>query len=96
MVLSTCRILAVPAAALLSSPQSCVLACMLLTASLMVPTVACVLQNPPFLYGTHFSCPGYVMYWLVRAAPAHLLRCCTGAGCSALCSLCNARIFAKA
>ena len=32
-------------------------------------------QNPPFLYGTHYSCPGYVMYWLVRAAPAHLLRC---------------------
>ena len=29
---------------------------------------------PPFLYGTHYSCPGYVMYWLVRAAPAHLLR----------------------
>ena len=32
-------------------------------------------QHPPFLYGTHYSCPGYVMYWLVRAAPAHLLRC---------------------
>ena len=30
--------------------------------------------DPPFLYGTHYSCPGYVMYWLVRAAPAHLLR----------------------
>lgn len=30
---------------------------------------------PPFLYGTHYSCPGYVMFWLVRAAPAHLLRC---------------------
>lgn len=29
---------------------------------------------PPFLYGTHYSCPGYIMFWLVRAAPAHLLR----------------------
>lgn len=31
-------------------------------------------SDPPFLYGTHYSCPGYVMYWLVRAAPGHLLR----------------------
>ena len=31
-------------------------------------------SDRPFLYGTHYSCPGYVMYWLVRAAPAHLLR----------------------
>ncbi|KAK9801335.1 hypothetical protein WJX73_005585 [Symbiochloris irregularis] len=30
--------------------------------------------DPPFMYGTHYSCPGYIMYWLVRAAPAHLLR----------------------
>ncbi len=30
---------------------------------------------PPFLYGTHYSCPGYVMFWLVRSAPGHLLRC---------------------
>jgi factor associated with neutral sphingomyelinase activation len=30
--------------------------------------------EPPFLYGTHYSCPGYVAYWLVRAAPAHVLR----------------------
>ena len=29
---------------------------------------------PPFLYGTHYSCPGYVMFWLVRVAPGHLLR----------------------
>ncbi|EFJ53179.1 hypothetical protein VOLCADRAFT_46335, partial [Volvox carteri f. nagariensis] len=29
---------------------------------------------PPFLYGTHYSTPGYVMYWLVRAAPSHMLR----------------------
>lgn len=40
----------------------------------------------PFMYGTHYSTPGYVMYWLVRAAPGHMLRlqvralhqwCCT-------------------
>ncbi|KAL3683862.1 hypothetical protein R1sor_001884 [Riccia sorocarpa] len=30
--------------------------------------------NPPFLYGTHYSTPGYVLYWVVRAAPAHMLR----------------------
>jgi factor associated with neutral sphingomyelinase activation len=29
---------------------------------------------PPFMYGTHYSTPGYVLYWLVRAAPAHMLR----------------------
>lgn len=28
----------------------------------------------PFMYGTHYSTPGYVMYWLVRAAPGHMLR----------------------
>lgn len=28
----------------------------------------------PFLYGTHYSTPGYVLYWLVRSAPAHMLR----------------------
>ncbi|QDZ24516.1 BEACH domain-containing protein [Chloropicon primus] len=35
-------------------------------------------DNPPFLYGTHYSNPGYVMYWLVRAAPGHLLRLQSG------------------
>ena len=30
--------------------------------------------DPPFLYGSHYSCPGYVMFWMVRAAPGHLLR----------------------
>lgn len=35
-------------------------------------------ENPPFLYGTHYSNPGYVMYWLVRAAPGHLLRLQSG------------------
>lgn len=28
----------------------------------------------PFMYGTHYSTPGYVMFWLVRAAPGHMLR----------------------
>jgi factor associated with neutral sphingomyelinase activation len=31
-------------------------------------------SEPPFMYGTHYSCPGYVLFWLVRAAPAHMLR----------------------
>ncbi|KAL6785485.1 hypothetical protein ACKKBF_B00450 [Auxenochlorella protothecoides x Auxenochlorella symbiontica] len=31
-------------------------------------------DDPPFLYGTHYSCPSYVLYWLVRAAPGHMLR----------------------
>ncbi|KAK9869069.1 hypothetical protein WJX84_001880 [Apatococcus fuscideae] len=34
--------------------------------------------DPPFMYGTHYSCPGYVMFWMVRAAPGHLLRLQTG------------------
>ncbi|KAK2075812.1 hypothetical protein QBZ16_001553 [Prototheca wickerhamii] len=32
------------------------------------------LDEPPFLYGSHYSCPAYVLYWLVRAAPGHMLR----------------------
>ena len=44
--------------------------------------------DPPFLYGTHYSCPGYVMYWLVRAAPAHLLRLQNGR------SVCNRTCYA--
>ncbi|DAZ95749.1 TPA: hypothetical protein N0F65_006397, partial [Lagenidium giganteum] len=28
---------------------------------------------PPFLYGTHYSTPGYVLYFLVRIAPQHML-----------------------
>jgi len=28
----------------------------------------------PFLYGTHFSTPGYVLYYLVRRAPAYMLK----------------------
>ena len=28
---------------------------------------------PPFLYGTHYSTPGYVLFYLVRAAPEHML-----------------------
>eukprot|EP00210_Caulerpa_lentillifera_P008159 g7792.t1 len=33
---------------------------------------------PPFFYGTHYSTPGYVMFWLVRAAPGHLLQLQSG------------------
>ena len=28
----------------------------------------------PFLYGTHYSSPGYVLYYLVRKAPQYMLR----------------------
>jgi len=43
---------------------------------------------PKFLYGTHYSTPGYVLFYLVRAAPEYMLclqvRClafpCVGAG----------------
>ena len=28
---------------------------------------------PPFLYGTHYSAPGYVLYYLARVAPEHML-----------------------
>jgi hypothetical protein len=31
-------------------------------------------MDEPFMYGSHYSCPGYVMFWMVRAAPGHLLR----------------------
>jgi len=34
--------------------------------------------EPPFMYGTHYSCPGYCLFWLVRAAPGHMLRLQTG------------------
>ncbi|CAG9464972.1 unnamed protein product [Pedinophyceae sp. YPF-701] len=28
----------------------------------------------PFLWGSHYSAPGFVMYWLLRAAPGHHLK----------------------
>lgn len=28
---------------------------------------------PPFLYGTHYSTPGYVLHYLVRVAPEYML-----------------------
>ena len=31
-------------------------------------------SDPPFLYGTHYSTPGYCLYFLVRAMPEHMLR----------------------
>jgi hypothetical protein len=34
--------------------------------------------DPPFLYGTHYSTPGYCLFWLVRAMPEHLLRLQSG------------------
>ena len=35
-------------------------------------------DDPPFLYATHYSTPGYVMFWTLRAAPAHMLRLQSG------------------
>ena len=32
----------------------------------------------PFLYGTHYSAPGYVLYYLVRQAPEYMLRLQSG------------------
>lgn len=31
-------------------------------------------MDPGFMYGSHYSTPGYVMYWLVRTAPEQMLR----------------------
>ena len=31
------------------------------------------MRGTKFLYGTHYSAPGYVLYYLVRAAPEYLL-----------------------
>lgn len=35
---------------------------------------------PRFLYGTHYSTPGYVLYYLVRVAPEHMLCLQSGEG----------------
>lgn len=32
------------------------------------------MENPKFLYGTHYSTPAYVLYYLVRIAPEYMLR----------------------
>lgn len=31
-------------------------------------------DDPGFMYGAHYSTPGYVMYWLVRKTPEQMLR----------------------
>lgn len=38
----------------------------------MVSTAAAP-SPPPFLYGTHYSTPGYVLFYLARVAPEHML-----------------------
>jgi len=35
-------------------------------------------NGKPFLYGTHYSTPGYVLYFLVRRAPEYMLRLQSG------------------
>ena len=32
------------------------------------------MPDPKFLYGTHYSTPGYVLYYMVRQAPEYMLR----------------------
>lgn len=32
------------------------------------------MEEPKFLYGTHYSTPAYVLYYLVRVAPKYMLR----------------------
>jgi factor associated with neutral sphingomyelinase activation len=35
-------------------------------------------DDPPFLYGTHYSTPGYCLYFLARSMPEHILRLQSG------------------
>lgn len=35
------------------------------------------MDAPKFLYGTHYSAPGYVLFYLVRVAPEYMLRYAT-------------------
>lgn len=39
----------------------------------MPPADAALGLPPPFLYGTHYSTPGYVLFYLVRVAPEYML-----------------------
>ena len=34
--------------------------------------------DPPFIFGTHYSTPGYCLHYLVRSMPEHMLRLQTG------------------
>eukprot|EP01128_Nolandella_sp_AFSM9_P008885 TRINITY_DN5541_c0_g1_i1.p1 TRINITY_DN5541_c0_g1~~TRINITY_DN5541_c0_g1_i1.p1 ORF type:complete len:533 (-),score=86.27 TRINITY_DN5541_c0_g1_i1:23-1495(-) len=36
------------------------------------------MDTPRFMYGTHYSTPGYVLYYLVRTAPEYMLRLQSG------------------
>jgi factor associated with neutral sphingomyelinase activation len=36
------------------------------------------MPDPKFLYGTHYSTPGYVLYYLIRQAPEYMLRLQSG------------------
>lgn len=37
--------------------------------------------EPPFLYGTHYSCPGYILFYRLRELPEHMLRLQSGKVC---------------
>lgn len=34
--------------------------------------------DAPFIYGTHYSTPGYVLFYLLRKMPEHMLRLQSG------------------
>lgn len=44
------------------------------------------LDTPPFLYGCHYSSPGYVVFYLMRSDPQLMLRLQVGQAGSARCS----------
>jgi factor associated with neutral sphingomyelinase activation len=37
--------------------------------------------DAPFMYGTHYSAPGYVLFYLLRKMPEHMLRLQSGKVC---------------
>lgn len=44
------------------------------TSNVKLPGAPPPLETPPFLYGCHYSTPGYVVYYLMRSEPQLMLR----------------------
>ncbi len=42
-------------------------------------------QDAPFMYGTHYSTPGYVLFFMLRKMPEHMLRLQSGKVCVCVC-----------
>ena len=61
---------------------SCVRACVIVCGQERMEAMPAEDQSmgipPPFLYGTHYSVPGYVLFYLVRQCPEHMLRMQSG------------------